>query len=160
MMHPQHIPKQPPQHVLEHFLRQYRIDVEGGKIFSQGVEIGSVHPNGYYSIGYWTNKKVMHTRRTHLIWWAATGEWPPQMTDHIDRDPTNDTISNLRLSSARDNRNNQGRSLPRGVCLHGGTATAKPYKAQIRAEGKVKYLGIYASVEEASEAYENALKEI
>jgi len=153
-------PKCPDQDVLNH-LSRYRVDVSVGKIFGiRGKEVGSLQNHGYWCVGVPTRLGTRIFRRTHIIWWIATGSWPNQMLDHIDRNKLNDVIGNLRVSTPRDNRNNQGRELPPGVSLYRGTPGSKPYKAQIRANGKVKYLGVFISIQEASEAYQLALKEL
>ncbi|EHE2320716.1 hypothetical protein JNE51_004426 [Salmonella enterica] len=43
-----------------------------------------------------------------LIWWIVNYEWPDGEIDHIDRNPLNNHIDNLRVVDHRTNCNNRG----------------------------------------------------
>ena len=80
--------------------------------------------------------------------------------DHINRDPSDNRLENLRLATrSMQNLNRRMRKccdLPRGV--HSvRRAISRPYIATTRMGGKKRTLGYYATVEEASAAYEAEL---
>ena len=82
------------------------------------------------------------------------------MIDHINEVKVDNSISNLRWCSSSTNMRNMTKkrskhNLPRGVHL---TPYGK-YQAQIRINGKKKHLGTYKTKEEASDIYEEALRE-
>jgi hypothetical protein len=78
------------------------------------------------------------------------GEWPAYFIDHIDRNPRNNAIANLRDVPQTKNMQN--------VIVDGASfnkATGRWY-AQIVAYGQRKYLGSYLTREEAQDAYHAA----
>jgi hypothetical protein len=95
-----------------------------------------------------------------LIYLMFKGELP-DLIDHIDRDPTNNNINNLRGADKRINAINTG--LPnnntsgiKGVSWHkaGGKWTA-----QIKDKGRKIHLGSYSLLEDAIEARVKAEEE-
>jgi hypothetical protein len=85
-----------------------------------------------------------------------------EMCDHIDGNGLNNTRSNLQLATIAENNHNarirqDNTSNFKGVCWH--KAAAK-WTAQIQVNGKHKYLGLFATPEEAHEAYCKAAKEL
>lgn len=57
---------------------------------------------GYYVASINGRRVYKH----HVIWAMHYGEWPDSMIDHMDGDPTNNHISNLRLVSRAENQRN------------------------------------------------------
>ena len=101
-----------------------------------------------------SNMRVAGVNRyiTHLIWFLCYGEWPVkgQQVDHIDRDPKNSRLSNLRLSTPSQNSINRGsyskfydKDLPCGVYRRGGS-----FIAQLSCD-KVKLYKHFKTAEEA-----------
>jgi hypothetical protein len=80
-------------------------------------------------------------------------------SDHIDGNRANNHVSNLRWASAQENAfnrspvRNKRESLPKGVSRVRKVESENPYKASIRVDGKVTTIGLYATPEEAGEAY-------
>ena len=69
------------------------------------------------------------------------------LVDHIDRDPTNNHINNLRFVTKKENEYNKGirkdnTSGFRGVVYN---ERADKYQAEIRIYGKKKHLGYFKS---------------
>jgi hypothetical protein len=95
----------------------------------------------------------------HRIAWAIHyGRWPDGLIDHIDGDPTNNRIDNLRVVDSTGNTRNQRRHSRNttgvtGVSYH---RAAGKYWAQIGVRGEVKYLGLFDDLEAAAAARRQA----
>jgi hypothetical protein len=82
-----------------------------------GDKAGSLHKDGYLQIGI-DGKYFMAHR---LVWFVTYGKFPDGVIDHIDGDPANNQIHNLRDVTHKvnhQNRKKRGRddpSLPTGV---------------------------------------------
>lgn len=88
--------------------------------------------------------------RYHVIWYFANGVLPKDQIDHIDRNPSNDSIGNLREVNNENNSWNKGlnsnnTSGAKGVYLN----SRGKYIANIHIKGKTKYLGTFSTLEEA-----------
>jgi hypothetical protein len=112
---------------------------------------------GYWVITYRGRRYGYH----RVIWEVCNGDLPlGAVIDHIDRDPTNNRIENLRLATPAQNTFNRLKNLTstsgfKGVCrarLHGRPV----WKATIKANGKVYHLGWFDHPEEAAGAYAEA----
>lgn len=102
--------------------------------------------------------KKYHAGR--IAWLHFYGVLPDGEIDHIDRNPLNNSINNLRVVTRSENCQNRGihknnKLGVKGVSLHKKTGK---YQAEIQINGKVTYLGIYKTIEEAKSAYEGASK--
>lgn len=86
-----------------------------------------------------------------LAWLYVHGEWPPQFIDHINGDPADNRIANLRPASPLQNLAN--RRPQRGRKFKGITASGKRWRSQIRAFGKTECLGTFDTPEDAHAAY-------
>lgn len=84
--------------------------------------------------------------------------------DHIDRDKSNNQRSNLRVVSRslqmfNQNKRKDNRSGFIGVGFKSGQFRSKPWRARIKLPtGEYRFLGYFATPEEASEAYQAAKK--
>lgn len=88
-----------------------------------------------------------------------TGRWPDFDIDHKDTDKSNDRIKNLRDATRSVNLQNQikaKRNNKLGVL--GVTVQAGKFRATIKPsrEGKAIHLGRFNTLQEASDAYQNA----
>lgn len=109
---------------------------------------------GTFDAGYMKiciNQKMYYSHR--LAWAMTYGHWPLDI-DHIDLDKSNNRISNLREAPTRGH-NSANTTLRsdnttgyKGVCRH-----RKKWEARIGVGGKYKYIGTFATPEEAHEAY-------
>ena len=114
--------------------------------------IGSMTSNGYLVVNWPTahgRKKLL----VHRLVWLCFNESVPPLVDHINRDKLDNRIENLRPLSYAENARNCGdkhykNDLPRGVTIQKGK-----FKAQIKLHGRTKHIGLYRTVEQASEAY-------
>ena len=77
-----------------------------GLVFSRsGKPCGTLRKDGYWSTQ--RNKRNIQVHR--LVWMLNFGAIPPGMQiDHIDRNPSNNLIENLRLVTASQNLYNRG----------------------------------------------------
>ena len=109
-------------------------------------------PKGYRRIKIGNRQVFAH----RLAWLYFYGEWPSEMIDHIDGNPSNNAISNLRLATSQINSQNQkkgyGQSGFLGVTVRNRNGIIK-YRASIRHNGKLIQLGSYDSAEDAHAVY-------
>ena len=93
--------------------------------------------------------------KAHRLAWLLThGDWPSQMIDHIDGNPSNNAISNLRDVDNKTNQCNRHRARTDSKSgLMGASPFRNKWKAQIKRNGVIKYLGLYDTAIEAHEAY-------
>lgn len=91
----------------------------------------------------------------HRIAWAMTyGEWP-DCVDHINGIGFLNRITNLRACSHSENLRNQGINRRNTSGFKGvhWSSTDKRWRAQIKVNGCLKYLGQFETKEEAHAAY-------
>jgi hypothetical protein len=86
-----------------------------------------------------------------LAWLIATGDDPGELTtDHIDRNPFNNKLSNLRLASRSlqsENRSGYGTSTHKGVSFY---KSRQKWEAYCRVDGKRFRLGYFSTEGEAA----------
>lgn len=94
-------------------LRQtYSYDPEGGLIRMGGDVVGWKNRNGYTYISTPFGKKVLAHR---LAWLLHYGDWPVGDVDHINRDRSDNRISNLRQLNRSQNLLNMDTPLLKGI---------------------------------------------
>lgn len=88
-----------------------------------------------------------------IAWGFVYGYLPTKHIDHIDGNPSNNIINNLREVSCRDNCLN--RKIHRKGHITGTTLSSKSdkWQAQISIRGKRIYIGYFDTQQEAHEAY-------
>lgn len=108
--------------------------------------------------GYW-RITVEHRRylRGPLAWFYMTGEWPNPEVDHRDRNRSNDRWSNLRLGTRAQQMMNGSYRSKSG--FRGVNRNYNRWQARIRTDGIARYLGSFATPEEAHAAYVKAAAE-
>ncbi len=130
---------------------------ESGTGRRMNQEAGTVNSDGYRQIGI---DNILHYAH-HLIWLYTTGRYPEDQIDHIDRNPSNNRIDNLRELTNQEQQFNRSMTYnkeePMGVSFCSGRK--RPYKARISTDGNQVYLGHYKTPEEAHNAYLNVKKQ-
>lgn len=111
-----------------------------------GRPAGSIKNHGYRAIGL--NGKFYRAHR--LAWLYVYGRWPGEI-DHINHNPDDNRIKNLRKVSHAENGQNQSIRCDNssgivGVSWHERT---EKWLAQIKVDGKSTYLGLFKDVEDA-----------
>jgi len=121
------------------------------------------HRQGYKLIDLSKNR-IGKTFTVHRLVGMAFLENPDNkpFIDHIDNNPANNNVKNLRWSTNQGNQCNRGKTKTnttgfKGVSFH---KQHNKYQAQININGKKKHLGLFESAEEASKAYEAKAKVI
>ena len=94
--------------------------------------------------------------KAHRIAWLLThGSWPSQMIDHIDGNTSNNALSNLRDVDNKTNQCNRHKARADSKSgLMGASPFRNKWKAQIKRNGIIKYLGLYDTALEAHTAYQ------
>lgn len=96
-----------------------------------------------------------HFKAHRLAWLHVHGEWPSLDVDHIDGNPANNAISNLRLATMAQNLANAKRRKDNIVGLKGVSprCDGKAFRARIAIGGRQLHLGSFPTAEEAHAAY-------
>lgn len=89
---------------LQHFKSKHAHAIWNGRY--SGNIAGAVNKAGYIAISI--NKKLFAAHR--LAWIIKFGAWPSEQIDHINRNPSDNRIENLRDVSASQNLFNRGAS--------------------------------------------------
>jgi len=92
-----------------------------------------------------------------LAWWFVHGEWPKGDLDHINGDPSDNRIANLRLAAKWQNSANAKR---RGPGLKGTwwMKDRRKWHAAIRHDGRQIHLGSFDDEQSAHAAYCDAAR--
>jgi len=113
------------------------------------------HPllNGYIGIGIDGKKYLAH----RLAWFWVYGEWPPGIIDHINRDKTDNKLSNLRVCSKSENAANSKRRSDntsgfKGVFFNKNLGV---WTAKVQKNGRIFYVGSFNSASDAAAAYQS-----
>jgi hypothetical protein len=108
---------------------------------------GSVTSGGYKRV--WIHGTTYAVHR--LIWLYMTGEWPNELIDHIDGNPTNNRWNNLREATKSQN-GAYSFKLDKGIRRR----SSGRWEARIRVDRKEIYIGSFRTKEEAKEAFADA----
>jgi hypothetical protein len=122
-----------------------------------GGVAGYRKPDGYWLISIDHRRFYAH----RLAWFYVHGEWPAGMIDHINGDPGDNRIANLREATHAENGRNARRATRnksgfKGVFFskQGGS-----WQAALRLNGRTIYLGRYSTAEAAHAAYLEGAKQ-
>lgn len=114
-----------------------------------GRPAGSKQRAGYLSVSFSPNRMQVH----RIVWAMHTGVWPAAEIDHVNGDKADNRICNLREATRSQNVANQGAYSSNKVGLKGVSPHGLRYRAQIKTQGAVLYLGMFDTPELAHDAY-------
>lgn len=115
-----------------------------------GAEIGTAHSGGYRSATIMKHYVFMH----RAAWAYVHGEWPKGHIDHIDGNPKNNRIANLRVATSQTNQRNRKISKSNKSGFKGVHQVASgKWVAMICVDYKSRSLGHFNTAEEAHARY-------
>ena len=123
-----------------------------------GRPAGTTGPFGYVLIGVPGFRQIGAHR---LAWIYVNGlTIGGAEIDHIDTNPSNNAIGNLRLASSSEQKQNKkvqsnNRSGLKGAFYH-ACRKGKKWRSQIKVGGRLIFLGYFHTAQEAHEAYGRA----
>lgn len=95
-----------------------------------------------------------------LAWYYVHGIWPGHI-DHIDGNPANNRIANLRVVSRAVNNQNRARPSHHNTSGFLGVHRHRDkFQAKIKVDGKYRYLGTFATPQEAYAVYVAAKRRV
>lgn len=123
----------------------------------KGTHAGCKNREGYVQIMVRGKYHAAH----RLAWLYVYGEWPVLQVDHINGNPNDNRIANLRLVSASENAQNKRKARSDNSSgFLGVTAHYGKWRAQISVMGERHHLGNFSTPEEAHAAYVEAKRRI
>jgi hypothetical protein len=126
----------------------YRYDAETGIVYGlRGKALNRKDDNGYICIRI-KDKNVGFNLRAHLLGWYWVHDEIVNELDHINNNPADNRIVNLR--SVTHSQNSFNKPSVKGYYLH--KASGK-YQVRITVNRKTTYLGEYKTEEEARQKY-------
>lgn len=157
-----HTPVKPIQGFLEKLKTEYTYDRENGCVINnkRGLPTKAINSNGYRTMCLYVKglgSKMVSTH--HVVWFFEYGEWPTSCMDHIDGDKLNNHYTNLRLVTSRENTQAYNVNRKTSSPYHGVSCSKSDpkWRAQMRINGVVTYLGSFTCELEAARVYDRAL---
>lgn len=122
----------------------------------QAGDIAGRNVHGYWKVGI--NKKEYPAHR--LAWLYVYGYWPNNLIDHINGNPLDNRIENLRDVTHREN--NQNLSYHRDGKLWGASfhSDRGKWRARVRVDGKDIHLGYFDTELESHEVSKQYLNNL
>jgi len=123
-------------------------------VSARGITAGKI-AGSVTSYGYQQIKLGRRAYRAHrLAWFLTHGVWPDGEIDHIDGDPLNNRLSNLRVVDRAGNSQNRRALGATWNCQH------RRWQSKIQANKIRHHLGYFDTPEEARAAYLKAKKRL
>ena len=129
----------------------YTCNPKTGEVFGPfGKLLKSKSNNGYTYFSLCENKKRYNLFAHQFIWYVVNNSIV-ECLDHIDRNKSNNKISNLRSVTQQQNAQNKN---TKGIYM----GRKNKWYSRIYFNGKTKHLGVYKTEQEARQAYIDAKK--
>ena len=119
-----------------------------------GAIAGTTRRDGYVQVRVDGRLYLVH----RIIWLFAHKAWPEFELDHIDGNPSNNAISNLRSATHAENLQNAKICIKNSSGCTGVDMRYNKFRARITIEKETVNLGVFDTLEEAIEARSNAKK--
>ena len=120
-----------------------------------GSRAGSTNSCGHRQMR-WNGRQLMAHR---LAWFFVYGEWPRHQIDHVNGNPGDNRISNLRQATSAQNNANR-RVMRDGLKGASWSKRSNRWKASICSGGKKIHLGYHDTEVAAHDAYVRAARKI
>ncbi len=123
----------------------------------------SLNGGGYFNLHLCREEKRFNRTVHQLVAIAFLGHTPCGFTlvvDHINHDKQDNNVENLRITTQRGNLSNR---KDKGYSQYVGVSWNKRFnkwQSHITIKGKLNYLGYFTNELEASNAYQEKLKEV
>ena len=117
-----------------------------------GSLVGVKRPTGHLFVQIDGKAIALH----RIVWAMHYGSWPDGMIDHINRNPEDNRICNLRTASKSQNAANIDKPYTNNKTGYKGVSFCKQtnkYRASISFERKWHHLGLFETPELAHSAY-------
>jgi hypothetical protein len=127
------------------------------KIVPRGKRKAGDVAGGYNQLGYLVigiDREIYRAQR--LVWLYVYGHWPTKPLDHINRDKTDNRLSNLREVTPSQNSWNSSLFRNNTSGVKGVYKVGKKWRVLIQSNGRRKSLGTYDTVERACAIYRKA----
>ncbi len=122
-----------------------------------GAVAGGPDSSGYTKIGLLGRDY----RAQRLAWMHHYGEWPKGQVDHIDGNPANNAIANLRDVPQTLNQQNQRKAHAHNSHgFMGVSRLGKKWQARIKVGADRMYLGVFTTPEDAHAVYLDAKRRL
>lgn len=122
-----------------------------------GSRAGQLTANGYRVIGF--AGKLRSEGR--LAWYFSYGSFPPKGMDidHINRDPADNRLVNLRVATRSQNMANAKKRTRKGgpASQYKGVSWQGAWRAAYQKDGQLKFLGYFTNEIDAARAYDMAV---
>jgi HNH endonuclease/AP2 domain len=125
-----------------------------------GRAIGRPNQWGHMTFGFRGRTLMVH----RVAWFLTYGKWPEHQIDHINRDPADNSLANLRdvpqsvnMQNTHLWRKNTNSGFP-GVRYR--SDRTRCWRSEIKVNGKTKSLGNFSTPEEAHAAYLSAKRSL
>lgn len=106
-------------------------------------------------------RNIRYIYAHQIVWTLTYGKMPVGCIDHIDGDPHNNAIGNLRDVSRK--LNNRNAKMPKnntsGVTNVSWQQHCKMWRVRIKTEESYKHIGYYTTIEDATEARDKFIAE-
>lgn len=127
---------------------KWKRKANGGKNVGDLVGLGSIGHNHRMCL-LTVNKKNIAFVESNVIWFLRNNTWPEKEIDHIDGNPLNNNINNMRLATRSENCCNTALRTDNKTGYKGIYPRYGKWSVQIWKDKKCHNLGVYNTLEEA-----------